>query len=155
MAVIAETERPRAFEPEMKEGVQPPPTPGWDLGPERRIDDGKMLATGLAWFSIGLGAVELLATDKLCGYLGMRDQKGLVQLMGLREIASGIGILSQRRPTGWIAGRIAGDVLDLALLAAALDGNRKRHRVFGAIAAVAGVMALDALCYQQLTSTHE
>jgi hypothetical protein len=74
--------------------------------------------------------------------------------MGLREIAAGVGILSQRRPTGWIAGRIAGDVLDLALLASALDYNPKRHRVVGAIGAVVGAMALDVLCYRQLTETH-
>lgn len=154
MPAATETESPRAFDPALKAGEQPPAAPGWDLGPERRIDDGQTLATGLAWFSIGLGAMEVFATESLCDYLGMEDQEQVVRLMGLREIASGIGILSQRRPTGWIAGRIAGDALDLALLVSALDHNRKRHRVVGAIGAVLGVMALDALCYRQLAETH-
>ncbi len=47
--------RPRAFTPEMKRGTEPPPTPGWDLGPERRIDD-KMMKSAFAWAGIGIGA---------------------------------------------------------------------------------------------------
>jgi hypothetical protein len=153
MAVTTEVSRARAFDPDMMSGVRPPPTPSWDIGPEK-IDDGKTLATGLAWFGIGLGLVEVLATEQLCDYLGMEEQEDLVRLMGFREIATGVGILSQRKPTPWIMGRVAGDILDLALLAPAVGpGNRKRHRALGAMGAVAGVMALDVLCYRQLTTT--
>lgn len=153
MTAPTETTRPRAFDPATRSGVQPPPPPSWDIGPERRIDDGKTLATGLAWFSFGLGLVEILATERLCEYLGMEDDEGLVRLMGFREIATGAGILSQRKPTPWILGRVAGDVLDLAILASALGPkNRKRHRVMGAMGAVAGVMALDVICSRQLTT---
>ena len=154
MEVTTETARPRAFDPDSLSGARPPAPPSWDIGPERRIDDGKTLATGLAWFSIGLGLAELLAAEQLCDYLGMEDREGTVRLMGLREIASGVGILSQRKPTSWVMGRVAGDVLDLALLGSALGPrNPHRHRALGAMAAVAGVMALDVLCYQQLTTT--
>jgi hypothetical protein len=143
----------RAFDPESMAGAPTPPRPGWDLGPERRVDDGQTLANALGWFSIGLGLLEVLAPEKVCDYLGMEDREGLVRFYGFREIASGVGILSQRRPTGWIAGRIAGDALDLATLGAYTgDDNPNRDRVMGAIAAVAGVSALDALCLRQLTS---
>lgn len=73
-------------------------------------------------------------------------------LLGLREIATGIGILSQPRPAGWVAARVAGDVMDLALLAAA-SGQRRadREQLAGAAAAVLGVTALDAICAAQLS----
>lgn len=43
--VTDQTSRPRSFHPSMATGA-PAPTrpPGWDLGPERRIDDGQALA---------------------------------------------------------------------------------------------------------------
>jgi len=156
MAVTTETTRPRAFDPSMASGaparVAPP---SWDVGPERRIDDGRTQARGLGWFSIGLGILELAATERLCESLGMEEYEDLVRLFGLREIATGIGILSsQQDPTNWIRGRVAGDVLDLALLATALSDNRRRGRVLGAIGAVAGATALDVLCHRQLTADH-
>lgn len=152
MAVTTNTPRQRAFDPASKAGARPPATPGWDIGPERRIDDGKTLATALAWFSIGLGAVEIVAAEQLCDFLDIEDHDGLVRLMGVREIGTGVGVLSQRKPTASIAGRIAGDILDLALLGAALGESRKPHRVLAALGAVAGVMALDVLCFRQLTA---
>ncbi len=77
----------------------------------------------------------------------------LVQAYGAREIATGVGILASKDPTPWIWGRVAGDALDLATLAAALQGNpRARGNVGIAIAAVAGVTALDILCAQTLSS---
>lgn len=149
-----ETLRPRAFDPESMSDVRtPPPAPGWDIGPERRIDDGKTLAGGLAWFSIGLGLVQLLATDRLCRYLDIEEYEDLVRLYGLREIATGVGIMSQREPTPWIAGRIAGDLLDLATLGLMLSDSREKGRIVGAIGAVAGVTVLDVLCHRQLTET--
>lgn len=75
--------------------------------------------------------------------LGLRDHKTLTRLMGLREIAAGIGILARRRPTGWVWGRVAGDAIDLMLLGAAAISSNKRGRVAAAAAAVAGVTTLD------------
>jgi uncharacterized membrane protein len=67
-----------------------------------------------------------------------------LRTMGLREIAAGVGILSQRRPTPWMWGRVAGDALDLALLGAAMQSdNAQRTRLLSASAAVLGVTALD------------
>lgn len=155
MATTTEESRPAAFEPEMTARVgTSTATPGWDMATERRIDDGESLARFLGWFSIGLGALEIVATEQLCDYLGMEDSEGLVRLYGVREIAKGIGILTRERPEGWIKARIAGDVLDLATLAAAATpDNPKRDHVFGAIAAVAGVTLLDILCARQLDAS--
>lgn len=151
---VMDSRRPAAFAPEMATGKEPEGHPGWDLGTERRLDDGQTLARFLGWFSLGLGAVELFAPGHLSRYLGMRDRKELFQLYGLREAGTGIGILNQRKPVNWIRARVAGDLLDLATLAGGLDGrNRHRSRVVGAMAAVAGVTLLDLLCSRQLSET--
>lgn len=125
--------------------------PGWDLAVERRVDDGRMLATALGWFSLGLGAAEALAPRALERWLGVEGRGALVQGYGVREIGTGIGILTERRPAGWVWGRVAGDVLDLGTLATALTpGNPRKRNVLLAMGAVAGVMALDVLCARQL-----
>jgi hypothetical protein len=109
------------------------------------------LATGLGWFSIGLGLAELFAPRMLARTLGMNGQENLIRAYGLREIATGVGILASKDPTPWILGRVAGDALDLATLAPyATEDNEERGNVGIAMGAVAGVAVLDALCAQQL-----
>jgi uncharacterized membrane protein len=72
--------------------------------------------------------------------------------MGLREIASGVGVLTQRQPSGALWSRVGGDALDLALLgAAAISPRSNRGRIALATAAVAGVTFVDYLCAQQLS----
>lgn len=111
------------------------------------------LATGLGWFSIALGAAELLAPRSLCRWLGMDGHENLVRAYGVREVATGVAILASHDPTPWIWGRVGGDALDLATLATGLHGNNlEKENVGVAIAAVAGVTALDVLCAQGLTS---
>lgn len=113
------------------------------------------LANGLGWFSIGLGLAEVIAPGKVAELIGVNDDdrtRTLLRAYGAREIAAGIGILSQPRPAGWVWGRVAGDVLDLATLAAALQSDStNRTRLAAATAAVLGVTALDVLCGQQLS----
>jgi hypothetical protein len=145
-------QRPAAFTPDLGTGTR---RPGWNLDVERRIDDGRMLANLLGWFSLGLGAVELLAPDRLERWLGVEGREALVQAYGLREIGTGIGILANRRPAEWVWGRVAGDALDLGTLATALSPeNPRRRNVLLAMAAVAGVTALDVLCARQLGQHH-
>ncbi len=106
-----------------------------------------MLARGLGAFSIALGLAEVLAPRMLTRALGMQGNEALVRAYGVREIATGIGILAAQDPTPWIWGRVGGDGLDLATLATGLEGdNRKRENVAMALGAVAGVTALDLYC---------
>jgi len=110
------------------------------------------LAQGLGWFSVGLGLAELVVPHSLARFLGMDDHAGLIRAYGLRELATGAGILLQDDPTPWIWARVAGDALDLATLATALHpDNPQRGNVALALAAVAGVTALDAICAQRLS----
>ena len=110
------------------------------------------LTNGLGWFSLALGAVELLAPRAVNRLSGLdRNHTGLTRLFGLRELSSGLGILTSRDPGPWVKARIAGDAMDLATLGVGLLSARNRRglTVFS-IAAVAGVTALDILASQQL-----
>lgn len=114
------------------------------------------LARGLGWFSIGLGLAEVLAPRTLTRALGLQGHERLVQAYGLREIATGVGILAARNPAPWIWGRVGGDALDLATLAGGLhDDNRRRANVGIAMAAVAAVGALDVYCATALSAEGE
>jgi hypothetical protein len=111
------------------------------------------LAQGLGWFSIGLGLTELMAPRALTRALGMEGHETLVQAYGLREIATGIGILSSKQPAPWVWGRVGGDALDITSLMPGLrDDNPQKHNVGLALAAVAGVTALDIVCAQALSA---
>jgi hypothetical protein len=101
------------------------------------------VAMGLGWFSIALGAAELLFAGPLCRALGMKGQEGLVRTYGMREIATGVGILAAKDKAPWIWGRVAGDALDLATLGAATPDNRQKANLAIAYGAVAGATMLD------------
>lgn len=111
------------------------------------------LANALGWFSIGLGLAEVLAPGGLARFIGIDDKKStrtLLRTYGFREIGAGVGILSQSTPAGWLWGRVAGDLLDLASLGKAMAGNDS-GRTKMATAAVLGVTALDVYCGTKLT----
>jgi uncharacterized membrane protein len=66
-------------------------------------------------------------------------------------MASGIGILSTPRPARWMTARVAGDVVDLALLAmASASRHVRRPRMLVATTSVAAATVLDATCAEQL-----
>lgn len=106
------------------------------------------LAKALGWFSIGLGVAELLMPRRVSRMVGVRrNHQLLVRLLGLREMGSGAGILGNRRAVGWIWSRVAGDVMDLALLGSALcSSSSRKNRLIAATAAVAGVTMADLFC---------
>ena len=110
------------------------------------------LAKGLGWFSIGLGTLELVAARSLADGLGLHGRDGLVRAYGVREVVTGIAILASHDPEPWIWARVMGDALDLATLAvgAGRAEGSERTNVAVALAAVAGVTALDILCAQGL-----
>lgn len=113
------------------------------------------LGRALGWFSMGLGLTELLAPKMLTRWLGIEGKEGLVRAYGAREIASGVMCLSVNNDYGaWT--RVAGDMIDLASLAAAYrDDNPKKGNVAFAIAAVTGIAIVDALAGQSIRSLHD
>jgi len=130
------------------------PSKGWqqsgstDRGTER-------LAKALGWFSLGLGLAQIAAPESVARWIGVSEDDenlALMRTVGLREITSGFGILSRPRPSGWLWSRVAGDVMDLALLSSALKSDRtERGRVSAATAAVVGITALDLLASEQVS----
>jgi uncharacterized membrane protein len=119
----------------------------------RSLARAQRTAQGLGWFSVGLGLAELLAPRQLGRFIGVGgNRRNTLRAMGLRELAAGLGILARPRPTGWMWGRVAGDLVDLALLGLAFGSRRSnRARLPAALASVAGVTALDILVSTRLT----
>lgn len=115
------------------------------------------LAQALGWFSIGLGVAQITAPRRVARMIGVQDtdrNKNVMRAVGVREIAAGIGLLSDPKPTGFAISRVVGDVMDLAMLANAMSSTRnERGRTALATAAVIGVGALDVLCSEQLATT--
>lgn len=115
-------------------------------------------AIDLGWFSIGLGLTQLLSPGLLGRAIGVGDEprtRLTMRLLGLREISAGIGLLSRKNDPVFLWARVAGDVMDLALLGKALaTPANDRERVASATAAVIGATVLDAYTAVQATRTN-
>ena len=136
--------RPRTGVNEIRDTVPELATPVW----------AKRLALGVGWFSIGFGLAEVLAPGKFTRLFGVDRGAAVVRGLGLREIASGVGILTGSRIAPVLWGRVAGDALDMAAIGAALtDEEANRRMVALGIGAVAGVMLLDAFLGKRLSET--
>ncbi len=111
------------------------------------------LGTFLGWFSVGLGALELCAPRTVARAIGVEPTpkwNGLLQLYGVREIATGAGILRNPRSKEWVGMRIGGDVLDLMTLGVAITQARQPGRAWLASAVVMGATMLDILGSERL-----
>ena len=109
------------------------------------------LSNFLGWFSVGLGLAEILAPKALGRAIGVGDHPALMRALGVREITSGLGLLSQRGTAAWAWSRVAGDAMDLALLgAAARSPMSDQKRIAMAATAVVGVAALDIYASRRL-----
>jgi uncharacterized membrane protein len=121
---------------------------------------GDQLANVLGWFSLGLGLAQVAAPGGMARFVGVSDNdknRTVMRAVGMREIMSGVGILTQSRPAGWLWTRVGGDVMDLALLSGALnsDNAQERDRLVKAAAAVVGITLLDLLGAKQLSGQPE
>lgn len=90
------------------------------------------VACALGFFSIGLGIAELVAPRLIGNLAGARVSANVIRLYGMREIATGVGLLMAWKRGPWLWGRVAGDALDIASV--------QRP---AAMVALAGVAALD------------
>ncbi len=112
-----------------------------------------MLSRSLGWFSLGLGATEAAAPHALARLLGLRGEGWLVRSFGVREIVAGVTVLGKPDASLGPMLRVAGDMLDLAVLAPALSSRNPRHKAADvAFAMVLGVTALDVLCVSALVA---
>ncbi|MCA1566945.1 MAG: SRPBCC family protein [Acidobacteria bacterium] len=118
--------------------------------------NGEEMARGLGWFSIGLGLAEVVTPRGIAKIVGVRGDSSnrlLIRLLGLREIAHGVAILSQNgRSAATVWSRVFGDAVDLACLGAAFASpDTSKGRLAFATANVLTVTALDVVCSRQLS----
>ena len=114
------------------------------------------LARGLGWFSIALGMAEITAPRRLARALGMDGHEPIVFAYGVREIVNGIGILASDDPTPWIWGRVGGDALDIATVAAGMSGGNPRvANAAVALVSLLGITAVDLYCARSLGEERE
>lgn len=127
---------------------QQPHESGQPSGSER-VDGGDQTARTLGWLSIGLGTAALAAPRTMSAITGMPSNAAttaLQSLVGVRELATGIGLLNspKEQQAGWHWARTAGDMMDLAVLGAAMAApGANRGRLALTSAAVAGISAVD------------
>jgi hypothetical protein len=111
-------------------------------------DTWRTVARGLGIAGLGLGAAQVSAPRLLSRAIGVRptdSARGCMRMVGVREILAGVGTLATRLPMIPMWSRVAGDLMDLGLLGSSLTNRRNsRGRVGGTVAAVAGILALDA-----------
>lgn len=98
------------------------------------------VAVGLGFFSIALGVTEIIAPRLVRRAADMRCSDNVVRLCGVREVLNGVGILLAWKRAPWLWARVAGDAMDIAAT-----------RRPAALAALAGVTALDVAAAAQLT----
>lgn len=112
------------------------------------------VAKGLGWFSLGLGAVEIVAPSLVTRALGMEGKETLIRAYGVREVAAGVTSLSPDKSVG-LWSRVGGDLLDLATLYSAYThDNPKRANVGMALALVAGITCFDLVAAKSTTTVH-
>jgi hypothetical protein len=100
----------------------------------------KRLSLGLGFFSLALGAVELLLSRRIARSLDAEGHESLIKAFGAREIVAGVGLLQSPAHATRVWNRVAGDVMDLSALSAAVRESSRKKAVWGAIAFVATVL---------------
>ena len=139
-------------------GKQPPPSragagPGGQAfqAPQRADSAGasrfrradSTVSRALGWLSLGLGIAAMFRSRSLGAAIGMESREGALKMMGTHELVSATGLLGSRNPTPWLWSRVAGDVMDLAMLGRASIQRSRRNRALAALGVVAAVTAVD------------
>ncbi len=104
------------------------------------------LARFLGWFSLGLGLFEVLQPKRVQQLVDVRgDYSGVVRALGVREIVHALLIFLQGRPSQGVWSRVAGDMVDLAVLGAAVTSARTGQSNITSRIAERGEMLADSL----------
>lgn len=105
-------------------------------------------ANFLGWLSVGLGALQLCAPNTVARAIGVEPSpvwNGVLRFFGVRELATGAGILANPTSKEWVGMRVGGDALDLATLGVAMTQSVRPARTLAATAFVLGATVLDLL----------
>jgi hypothetical protein len=97
--------------------------------------------------SIAIGAPMILSSQRLLRTAGIHADRAALastRAAGVREIVAAYVILARHRRHVGVWTRARGDVIDLALLSAALVGRRENTaRLLAALTAAPGIFATD------------
>ncbi len=115
--------------------------------PARLRDPDQVVNSGIAWFSVALGVTQIVAPDALARLIGVRPSQNTrtaMRAIGVRELTTGFGLLSNAKSTPWLWTRLAGNMVDLSLIGSGVGRRAEdRTRATRAAIAVGGVAALD------------
>jgi hypothetical protein len=107
-------------------------------------------AMGIA--SVAVGLSELLMPEKIEQTLGLPngEDTGIIRVLGVREVFHGVDLLTHHNPTPGILARVAGDLLDGAVLAAAAKKSRNSKGLLTILALVAPIVLADMILAPRL-----
>lgn len=108
-----------------------------------RTKERRSLAQTVGWLSFGLGTTALLAPRAVCRWTGLGRRDDLVRAIGAREVISGAGILFGKNPLPWTCLRVAGDLMDVAVLVGDTTGRPHSTGRMVASSLVAGIGLFD------------
>jgi uncharacterized membrane protein len=113
------------------------------------------MARALGLFSLGLGVWQLASPRSVAKVVGIDDaqDENLIRAIGLRELGSAAGLLWGSQPAPFLWSRVAGDLMDLSMLASAMgsrEGDRRRQ-VARSMLAVAAVTLPDVVASLKTT----
>ena len=118
------------------------PVAAHDHAPSHHLTHARTLARGLGWFSLALGAAELIAPGSIRRRTGAPVFDQIIQAYGAREVATGVALLAADKPVRLVWTRVAGDLVDIATLLPALRPDNPHRQ--GANAALAFVLLATA-----------
>ena len=106
------------------------------------------VARGLGWVSLAIAATEILGQGTVeRDLLGIDEHPLLLPALGVREAIAGLTLLSQHQITPTLAAglwsRVAGDAMDLSLLAAAAPHTRRPGGFISNTLVVLGLTVAD------------
>jgi uncharacterized membrane protein len=112
------------------------------------LDAGAARRRGLAlgWLSLGLGLAQIVAPNQVARWIGLSPTQGTrfaMRAIGVRELCCGIGLLARPRSANWASARLAGDLVDVALLVKAFGSSKIPPRTLAASASVLAIGAVD------------
>ena len=125
--------------------------------PEMPDVSNRSVARGFGWVSIVIGLSEILAPKKIEQAMGIGNGQatGILRVLGLREICQGIDILAHDDPTPGLWARVAGDMLDGAVLAVAGTKAKKPSGFLTICLMVLPVVVLDMIYAKRCSAEND
>ncbi|HEV7299284.1 MAG TPA: hypothetical protein VGN72_07960 [Tepidisphaeraceae bacterium] len=114
-------------------------------------------AHALGWASIGIGLAEIAAPRQVQHMMGLDDtatHRGVLRVLGLREVLHGVSILAEDRPSAALSDalrmRVVGDVLDTAVLGVAAAKTKSPASFAAVVLSVFGIGIMDTVVAARL-----